>query len=113
MKKLCDENNNWPSSATIYRWISNNEEFRNRYAQAKRSQIEVLVDEIIDITTDSPHTYTDDNGNIRCDAAILRVKVDTRKWLASKLLPKVYGDRLHHDATIRMLSHEEALKLLE
>jgi len=27
------------------------------------------------------------------DAHVIRLRVDSRKWVASKLLPKVYGDR--------------------
>ena len=32
------------------------------------------------------------NGTI--DASMARVEIDTRKWLASKVLPKRYGDKL-------------------
>jgi|GEM_PF-2077337 hypothetical protein len=37
--------------------------------------------------------------------------IDTRKWIASKLAPKIYGDKIDNTHSINM-SHEEALKLL-
>lgn len=35
-----------------------------------------------------------EQGNRRCDAEFIarsRLRIDTRKWLASKLAPKIYG----------------------
>ena len=28
-----------------------------------------------------------------------RLRVDTRKWLASKVIPKIYGDKVHQEVT--------------
>ncbi len=56
------------------------------------------ADEIVDISDDGRNdTYIDDNGNERTDnerVARSRLRVDTRKWMLSKMLPKVYGDKL-------------------
>ena len=38
------------------------------------------------------------NGTI--DASMARVEIDTRKWLASKVLPKRYGDKFSQDAAL-------------
>ena len=41
--------------------------------------------------------YIDSEGNERVDSGFTqhqRLKIDTHKWLASKLLPKHYGDRV-------------------
>ena len=45
-KTLCKDNPHWPSQATIFTWLKNNEDFSEQYAHSKRSQIELLVDEI-------------------------------------------------------------------
>jgi terminase small subunit-like protein len=53
-------------------------------------------DEIVELA-DGDYTVTDESGRVRVDpgaVAQARLQVDTRKWLASKILPKIYGDRL-------------------
>jgi hypothetical protein len=44
-------------------------------------------------------TYEDDEGRTRTDHDVIarsRLRVDTRKWYLSKVLPKIYGDRTIH-----------------
>ena len=77
-----------------------------------------MADETLEIADDSSHdTITDDEGNERFNsefAARSRLRVDTRKWLLSKALPKVYGDKITTEHTGRVtISHEEALGELE
>jgi hypothetical protein len=73
-----------PSINTVFRWLASNESFRELYARAKEDQADLLADEIINIADDSSD-----------DPQSRRVRVDARKWVASKLKPKRYGDRLH------------------
>ncbi len=95
IKRLCKETPSWPSHNTIYRWLANYPEFSDQYAQAKRNQIELLVDEILEIADDSSQDdLVNVQGQISCNnewIARSRLRIDTRKWLASKLVPKVYG----------------------
>jgi len=82
-----------PSHATIYQWRYKHPEFQNQYARAKRYQIEIMAESIDDLA-DEISTYQDSEGNTRVDqgsVAAKRLKIDGRKWLASKLLPKTYG----------------------
>ncbi len=63
-------------------------------------QIETLVDEIIDIADDSSNDRIIDDGRERCNGEYIarsRLRVDTRKWLASKLAPKIYGLQQQQD----------------
>jgi len=46
------------------------------------------------------------------DANDKRIRVDARKWLLSKALPKIYGDRLDLNATIAQ-THEQSLDVLD
>jgi hypothetical protein len=39
-----------------------------------------------------------------------RLRIDTRKWIACKLLPRTYGDKAQHD--VNVISHEQALQFL-
>ncbi|MGD0465902.1 MAG: hypothetical protein ABSA84_04335 [Gammaproteobacteria bacterium] len=38
--------------------------------------------------------------------------MDTRKWIASKLAPKIYGNKIDNTHSLAIVNHEEALKLL-
>lgn len=51
------------------------------------------------------------NGTI--DASMARVEIDTRKWLASKVLPKRYGDKLEMDMTAHMPDVAKAASTLD
>ncbi|CAM2737054.1 Uncharacterised protein [Legionella steigerwaltii] len=97
IKKLCAENPHWPNKDTIFAWLKNNSEFSDQYAQAKQCQVELLVEEILEIADDSSHDeVVNEQGNIICNREFIarsRLRIDTRKWLASKLVPKIYGAR--------------------
>lgn len=98
IKRLCRENPHWPCEDTIFEWLKVHKSFSERYAQAKRLQIEVIVDEIIDIADNSSEDYyKNKDGEMVLDNEHIqraRLRIDTRKWLAAKLAPKVYGELL-------------------
>jgi hypothetical protein len=71
-----------PSAETVRRWLRDNEAFRGQYALAREEQASFYADEIIEIAD----TEQDPNR--------ARVRIDARKWKASKMAPKAYGDKL-------------------
>jgi len=95
IKKLCAEHPHWPNKDTIFTWLKNKPEFADQYARAKQCQIETFVDEIIEIADDSSEDQViNEQGNAVYNSEFIarsRLRIDTRKWLASKLVPKVYG----------------------
>lgn len=91
-----------PSAATVCRWLADNEKFREQYVRAREAQADTLADEILEIADDSAHdTEVTDNGERPNTEWIARsrLRVDARKWLASKMAPKKYGDRINADVT--------------
>jgi hypothetical protein len=76
-----------PGKSTVFRWLANNKDFRDQYARARESQADVIADEILNIADEAQ------------DAAKARVQIDARKWLAGKLRPKVYGDKVSQEIT--------------
>jgi hypothetical protein len=76
---------NMPAASTIFKWLANNESFAEQYARAKEAQADTLADEIVDIS-DGEKTDADPQRD--------RLRVDARKWVAAKLKPKKYGDKL-------------------
>ncbi len=99
-KKLCKLNDWMPEDVTIYKWRYRHAEFSRKYAEAKARQADLMAEEIIEIADDGLNdTYIDDEGNEKVNADVVarsRLRIDTRKWLACKLLPKVYGDKQQH-----------------
>jgi len=99
-----------PGKSTVFRWLAENEAFRDQYARAREAQADALADDILDIADYSARdTYTDENGNERTNTEVVarsRLRVDARKWIAAKLKPKVYGDRTELTGT---LEHKHTL----
>lgn len=81
-----------PDEALVRQW-ANDEAlgFYSQYAQAREIGYHVMADELIDICdgTDDPDSKPDRD----------RLRVDTRKWLLSKALPKTYGDKIQNEHT--------------
>lgn len=79
-----------PDPTTIYRWTEDNEAFRLEYTRARQYQAHVYADQIIELADTAE------------DANLARIQVDTRKWYASKVLPKLYGDKQTIDVQVDM-----------
>ena len=87
-----------PSLRTVMLWMAGDDTLQRAYAHAKKLQAEVMADELLTIADDgSNDTYIDENGFKKTDTDVLgrsRLRVDTRRWLLSKLNPKRYGDAI-------------------
>ena len=90
-----------PDKATVFRWLRTNEEFRDQYARAKEESADALTDEMLDIADDGSNDWMKRHGKDEEDYWVVngehvqrsRIRIDTRKWIASKLKPKKYGDK--------------------
>lgn len=121
LEHICSVNEDFPSARTIWRWLADpdREDFRQQYARAKERQAEFMGDEILVISDDgSNDTYIVGDGDEAREVvnhdhiARSKLRVDSRKWLMSKLLPKKYGDKLELGGNLT-ISHEEALEQLK
>ena len=95
VKSICRDAS-MPCSATIHNWLRDVPEFREGYARAKEMVGEALAEQIIELADELPGSYFDAEGNKRVDAAHVawtKLRIESRRWLASKLKPKVYGDK--------------------
>lgn len=100
LKTICKDEN-MPSAVTIFAWLRTNEAFLNQYTRAKEEQADLMIEEMIDIADDGSNDYmTITKGDLEYEVENKelvnrsRLRVDTRKWIASKLKPKKYGDKL-------------------
>jgi hypothetical protein len=95
LNKLCLLHDDLPAKTTVNEWRYKYPEFATLYAQAKLFQADLLAEECLEIADDSGRdTIVNDEGFEICDTEWInrcRLRIDTRKWLAAKLLPKQYG----------------------
>lgn len=114
--KLISENKHWPHKQTIFEWRIKHKEFGEMYDTAKRNQIEALIDEIIEISDDIENDkIMNDKGHLVQNTEYIarsRLRVDTRKWLAAKLAPKIYGEKTESKVE-HVVTHEDWTKLLK
>jgi len=92
---LCKMYDDMPDRSTVNLWRWTHPEFSLTYAQAKLFQADLLAEECLEIADDtSEDAKCDQDGEEVCNVEFIarsRLRIDTRKWLASKLLPKQYG----------------------
>ena len=114
LPKLCEMYPDLPNVDTIKEYRYKYPLFSAKYNTAKRFQAELMAEEINDIIENTEqYMFHDEHGNKRLDSGVLgltRLKIDARRWHASKLAPKLYGDRTQVDATV---NHETTIKELE
>lgn len=97
LRSICRDES-MPHMSTVILWKSKHPEFSDQYETAMRTRAQHLFDELLEIADDnSRDTYVDDHGNERTNTEVVarsRLKVDTRKWALSKMIPKLYGDKV-------------------
>jgi hypothetical protein len=96
LRKICLDDD-LPSKSSVFKWLGENPAFSDQYARAREAQADTMADEILDISDDGRNdTYETDSGTVTNHDVIARsrLRVDARKWLASKMAPKKYGDKL-------------------
>lgn len=92
LNRICKDDH-MPDIVTVYRWMAANEQFRKNYALAREDQAETHADGIQDIADEMPPM--DDKG--KTDSGWVswqKNRIDARKWIASKLKPRKFGDKI-------------------
>ena len=117
LRAIC-KGEEFPNISTVLRWILDGEhqEFSEQYSKARQAQAELLADEIFDIADDGSNDwmlreFADGGSQIVQNSEAIgrsRLRVDSRKWYLSKVLPKKFGEKseIEHKGslTVNMLS---------
>lgn len=103
LRAICRDEN-MPTESTVRTWaLDDREGFAAHYTRARAIGYERLADDLLEISDDGKRdTYIDGDGVERTDNDVIarsRLRVDTRKWMLSKMLPKVYGDKIVQEHT--------------
>lgn len=107
LRSIC-EDGRMPALRTVMKWLEDDRETESgesmvqQYARARELQAEHHASELLDIADDARNDWMEKTLNNGQTVQVLdkehvqrsKLRIDTRKWIASKLLPKVYGDRI-------------------
>jgi len=124
LRQIGNEFPDLPHKRTVLGWLANPNDYpmlSQRYARAREARAEAMADEIEEISDDGRNDWVEREGltvtnheNIQRS----RLRVDTRKWLMSKMLPKKYGDKLdvQHSGTVvleALFQRKDEMKAIE
>jgi hypothetical protein len=88
LRSICKPDD-MPAESTVRKWVVYDREgFSAHYEKARRAQMDALAEDLLEIA--------DENSD---DVQRARLRVDTRKWLMSKIAPKRFGDRIVNEHT--------------
>lgn len=99
------EDGSMPSSRTFFKWLDNDDKKVKQYARACDERADRIFEEMLDIADNTEMgivTKDSEKGTEVTTADMIqhrRLKVDTRKWMLSKLNPKKFSDKLQVDTT--------------
>lgn len=92
LRAIC-EGDDMPSREAVRKWLASDEELVGQYAHARDAQADKIFDECLEIADQYDQAGEKmEGGTDHIQRAKLRI--DTRKWMAGKLRPKVYGDKI-------------------
>lgn len=92
--------------STVLGWVDSDPAYSQQYTQARARGYQLLADEILEISDDSSQDVIETEHGPKVNAEVVarsRLRVDSRKWMLAKMLPKVYGDKLdlNHSGAVR------------
>jgi len=88
--------------------LRRNPELRARYTEACEDRADRLAEQLLELS-DTPIPEGLDGPGKSAWVQQLRLKVDTRKWIACKLKPRQYGDRIDLEVRHTSISITAAL----
>ena len=100
LRQVCTDEG-MPHFTTVLRWVALDADFASKYARARTAQADTLFDRM-EAVEEAVAAGT-------MDSHAARVVLDSMRWRASKLAPKVYGDRLDVSVSDNRISISGAL----
>jgi len=119
LREICQAEN-MPNKSSVFRWLAKYPVLCDQYARAREAQADAIVDEILSIADDASTDFMERQTDAGASWAVngehiqrSRVRIDARKWLAGKLRPKVYGEKLdlNHTGAVNVTLEIDAEKL--
>jgi len=94
LRSICEENDDLPEARTVHYWLvdPSKETFFQQYKRAREIQAEMMYDALIEESEEDVIVGDDKSDGARVQAQ--KLKVTTKMWVLSKMLPKKFGDKL-------------------
>lgn len=103
LESICNRVAEFPTPKTVYAWRIHRKDFCEMYMRAREQQAQLLADQIFTIadTTEPGEVVTikgeGDGETTKRKISDMtehrKIRIDARKFLAMKLLPRVYGEK--------------------
>lgn len=103
LRSVLSNNEDMPARKTFLEWVDNNEEICNQYARAMALRAENIFEDILKIADSQEDDVIDVDGIMVTNHDAIqraRLRVDSRKWILAKMVPKKYGDRIQNDVNL-------------
>jgi hypothetical protein len=87
----------------VFKWLKERPELVEQYTRAREAQADRIFDEILEIADDASNDFMarKSGGEEGAEEAVnheniqrSRLRIDARKWMAGKLAPKKYGEKI-------------------
>lgn len=105
VRSIC-KTDGMPDRTTLYGWLADqkNPEFFHQYREAISARAYALAEECLDVSDGKEGS----SGDVQRD----KLMVDTRRWMSSRLLPKVYGDKveIEHGGRVAVTSEPASVE---
>lgn len=98
LRQICRDEK-MPAISVVLRWVANDPLLKEQYARAKLEQAQGFSDEIVALADEPPRMVLNKFGQEVVDNGWVtwqNNRVQKRQWIASKILPKIYGDKTIH-----------------
>ena len=96
IRNICKDD--WlPTWPTVNKRLAADPDFVARYARAREDQADTIFEECLTIADSQEGDVILVDGVEQINHDVIgraKLRIDTRKWMAAKLRPKVYGDKL-------------------
>lgn len=115
LRDVCSDED-MPAESTVRAWaVEDRDGFSAQYTRAREIGYHAMADELLEIADDGQNDWMERRGEE--DAGWQangehiqrsRLRVDTRKWMLSKVLPKIYGEKqtVEHEGQVVMIAKE-------
>lgn len=91
----------YPSRKDFYEWVASDKNLSDQYARAMEIRMDDMAEYILQISDgEGIDLITKEDGSTFENQKVVardRLRVDTRKWIMSKTLPKKYGDKISQE----------------
>lgn len=103
LRAICRDDD-MPARSSVFKWLIEHKAFSDQYARAREAQADALFEDILEIADDKSQDVRvvgEDEREV-CNTEFVqraRLRVDARKWMAGKLAPKKYGEKVIQEHT--------------